>query len=350
MSIKQLPLGFTDVMVPAGSHIAFPYTGEGERADPLFAFVKAGLENGEKCIAAVCEYTRPFWIDSLRRLGVDVDAAVGGQLIILTSSDVFPIGGTDPVGTLARKLGETLRASSEQDWLGARLCTSVTSFLQKPDTAAELLKAEAELSPPIDDQPTVRLCTVGKRCLNERVLDVFLKSHPLLTDGERLSPNPDCLDSDCYLRELPGLIEELRAAGALDPPFACLDFIGDTPVVSPHGEMDFYTAPRVEELGDSLVMFGHNRLVVDLSHTSFLDAAAIGTLLKMRNLAGSKGGRLTVYDPTSPPRKIFQLVYLERYIPIRVTLDEAIRELEEERAGTAEEPRDGSASQPPFGW
>ena len=67
--------------MPGGTHIAFPYATEEERASLLFAYVKAGIDHGEKCIAAVIEYTRDYWLRGLRDAGIAPEPLLGGQLL-----------------------------------------------------------------------------------------------------------------------------------------------------------------------------------------------------------------------------------------------------------------------------
>ncbi len=75
--------------MPGGTHIAFPYATEEERASLLFAYVKAGIDHGEKCIAAVIEYTRDYWLRGLRDAGIAPEPLLGGQLLIFDAADIL---------------------------------------------------------------------------------------------------------------------------------------------------------------------------------------------------------------------------------------------------------------------
>jgi len=62
------------------------------------------------------------------------------------------------------------------------------------------------------------------------------------------------------------------------------------------GEIDLSTSPRLlEELMTGLSLPGCRDIVLDLSGVSFLDASAIGVLMRAHTACRRAGGRLTVF-------------------------------------------------------
>jgi len=327
VSVDQFPLGLADLRVPAGAHIAFPYRDERERAPFLLACIKAGLENCEKCLAAVIEYSPDFWVQALGEIGIAAEPLLGKQLVVWGPRDVL---GDRTMSIRSSPAGMLKMADDavREGWRGLRVCTSMNLFLQNPKTLEATLEAEAEICRLIERRSTLRVCTLNERGLEPSVLDLCLQTHSLVFAGNELRRNADYVEPDDYLRRLSGNLRKLAGAGAIHPPFAGLDFADDTPVLKVTGEMDIFTAPQVEDLGMSLALVGHKRLVIDLSSAPFLDAAAISTILRIRNAAQSKGGRVAIYDPESPLRRIFEIIHLDEVVPIRHTFEEALREVE----------------------
>ena len=321
MSTEQIPPGFAH-LGQAGSHIAYTYHAESERQDCLFAYISAGLRNREKCIAAVPEYTADFWMDGLRMRGIESESVPDGQLEILTASRLLR---GSAIHALDDTLGKIVEPSAAEGWQGTRICTGLTDLYHHKDMLPELFMTECRLNDLIDGRPITLLCTFDSSSLHPRLLETCLRCHPIITDGTSLTHNHAYQETAHLLDSLPEVLQELDDTGALIPPFALLDFCNDMPLICAGDEMDFYTAPRLEELADRMVGVGHRRLVVDLSGTSFMDAASIHALARIAlNLKG-KGGRLAICDPVEPPRKIFGLVGFHELVPICRRLDEAIQ-------------------------
>ena len=323
---NQVLLGFSGLLAPMSSHIAFTYESENDRQNSLFDYIITGLENQEKCIAAVSEYTADFWTDGLRARGIEPETMPDGQLEILTAGQLFHDPIFEPVHALANILNERIEASLDDGWRGVRICTGFTHLYHQKDAIADILAADSELNDLVADRPITLLCTFAKNKLHPRLLEACLRCHPLITDGTSLNNSDDYLEPEQLAVCLPDILRELDAAGALAPPFALLEFHDGMPVIRTGDELDICTSPQLEELANWIISVNHGRLVVDLSGTSFMDAASIGTLARIALALDDKGGRLAIYDPLDPLRKIFQLVKLQEHIPVRRELEKAVEE------------------------
>lgn len=98
----------------------------------------------------------------------------------------------------------------------------------------------------------------------------------------------------------------------------------DSGVVSVSGESDLYTAPQLKGEVLRLIGAGSNRLVVDLTRTSFVDSATLGVLLGGLKRLRPKGGEIVLVIADPNIRKIFEITLLDRVFPIVETLPEAI--------------------------
>ena len=79
----QVFFGLPDVYVDKGAHVAHFFQGDQERVNVLAPYLRAGLESGDQCILVAEASVSPIIADSLKELGMDVEAALAsGQLLI----------------------------------------------------------------------------------------------------------------------------------------------------------------------------------------------------------------------------------------------------------------------------
>jgi anti-anti-sigma factor len=324
MSTDPVELGFSGLAAPAGAHIGYPYVSENERYENLLGFIATGLDHNEKCVAAVSEYTPHFWVNGLRANGLDPNALPKGQLEIITAGQFARNTIAESVQTAIHMLGDSLESASGQGWNGARACTSFVHLFHHRQAVSDLLATEMEINDVSRDGSSVVLCTLSKTVMHPEILNTVLSAHPFITDGSAIHPNDDYVTPMQLAPGLPDILNRLECAGAFVPPCAQLDFLDDTPVIRTCQEMDFYTSPKLEELANMVIGLSHRHMVVDLSSTDYLDASTIGVLVRIARVLEKKGGRLALFDPRDPIRKIFRIVNLDDYIPIHRSLEAAM--------------------------
>lgn len=77
------------------------------------------------------------------------------------------------------------------------------------------------------------------------------------------------------------------------------------------GEIDLYTAPRLQSELMNALGGGPVRLVVDMSGVDFCDSTGINVLLAAHRHARERGGELQLAGPGSATRKVLQVTGLE---------------------------------------
>ena len=93
-------------------------------------------------------------------------------------------------------------------------------------------------------------------------------------------------------------------------------------IVTPAGELDIATAPRLRECLLALLP-AHPALVIDLDQVSFLDATGLGVLVGAANRADASGAGLHLVCSRKDIRRLFELAGLARRLRLARTLDEA---------------------------
>jgi len=101
-------------------------------------------------------------------------------------------------------------------------------------------------------------------------------------------------------------------------------------VVSVSGELNLDTAKRVQTGIDEAGTVGADKVIVDLSETSFIDSSILGVLVAgYRSVTTAAGGRgfAVVAVPGSSVTRLFDLVSVSDVIPIHPTMADAVSAL-----------------------
>lgn len=96
-------------------------------------------------------------------------------------------------------------------------------------------------------------------------------------------------------------------------------------VVAVSGEVDIFTAPDLKRTIARAIEGGARLLVVDLTHTRFLDSTALGVLIGAVKRLRPLDGRLAIVNTEPSTAKTFQITGLDRIFTIVPTRDEAVK-------------------------
>ena len=83
----------------------------------------------------------------------------------------------------------------------------------------------------------------------------------------------------------------------------------------PSGELDLYTAPRLEEAVREHVGAGRI-LVIDLSKTTFIDSSGMGTLVRLAKTVSAGGGTLKLTSPTRSIARLFEISGVHNFLDV----------------------------------
>ncbi|MCB0918691.1 MAG: STAS domain-containing protein [Actinobacteria bacterium] len=96
---------------------------------------------------------------------------------------------------------------------------------------------------------------------------------------------------------------------------------GDFAVVAVAGELDVYTAPKLEKVLTELIAGGSVNVVVDLGGVSFLDSTGLGAMVKGLKRAKEAGGTLQVVASDERVVKVFRITGLDAVMSLQGDLD-----------------------------
>lgn len=88
-------------------------------------------------------------------------------------------------------------------------------------------------------------------------------------------------------------------------------------VVAIRGELDAYTSPRLRsQLQDLITNQGNRTVVVDLERMTFIDSSGLSALVEALKCIRSRGGELTLANPSRSTLKVFEISGLNRVFTI----------------------------------
>jgi anti-sigma B factor antagonist len=95
-------------------------------------------------------------------------------------------------------------------------------------------------------------------------------------------------------------------------------------VVAVTGEVDIYTAPRVQEVLLGSIEDGATHVVVDLSEVPFIDSTGLGVVVRAVQKLRKKHGALDIVCPNERVRRTFEVTGLTSVLGIHESREEAL--------------------------
>ena len=189
---KTVPLGFGDLVVSPGDHIGHFYEDRQECMRILAPFVQTGLAAGDKCVCLSTTATRDDLSNQLTAAGVDVDAAVASDQLVLSDGCSEPQELKD---MLADALSEVGKRYPLLRWLG-----DMTWCHNHMATSENMMEFESH-SNQIERPQAVFLCQYELKSFPGTVVMDALKTHPLSIVNNSIYQNPYYMDPRAYLEE-----------------------------------------------------------------------------------------------------------------------------------------------------
>jgi anti-sigma B factor antagonist len=91
--------------------------------------------------------------------------------------------------------------------------------------------------------------------------------------------------------------------------------------------LDAANAPALREVLIRQVDAGHDRLVLDLSESDFMDSSGLGALVSCLKRLGSRGA-LAVVGTKGEVARLFRLTRMDRVFALHPDLETAVKQLE----------------------
>ena len=186
-------LGFGNLHASTGDHIGHFYETKEDCENVQTAFLKVGLESGQKCVCLSPDGERRGLQEALTANGIDVEGALASGQLVLDAGKSRP-----------QELKDMLRTAMEDvprrfpilRWVG-----EMTWTLKKLPTTEKLMEWETHCNCVADPAP-VFLCQYDLSAFRGNVVMDALKTHPICIVSSAIHQNPYYQKPEVFLEEL----------------------------------------------------------------------------------------------------------------------------------------------------
>jgi anti-sigma B factor antagonist len=105
---------------------------------------------------------------------------------------------------------------------------------------------------------------------------------------------------------------------------ATAELEGNAFVVTVTGEVDMYTAPKLEEALTGVIGLGGTSVVLDLADVSFIDSTVLSILLRYQERIAGLGGQLVIVTDDRRLLRTFEITGVGQLLAIEPRLGDGV--------------------------
>ena len=172
-------------------HLCVIYESEEEQSAAALAFLKAGLERGEKCLYVADEFTVETTLRHAHSLGLNIDDALkNGAFEVLGKRERYVMNGIfDPDSMISSIAFSTDRATAA-GYSGLRVLSEMSWALGANLINEYLVEFESKLNTFLASKPATVVCQYNRRLFRPEIILGVLRTHPFVVYGGDVSKNP----------------------------------------------------------------------------------------------------------------------------------------------------------------
>lgn len=169
-----------------GDHVVGIYQNNEELYSLLVPFIKAGLENHQKCIYVLAKETQEYVKDIFNLQGFDLSEHVANQsLVFLKEEDVYYPDGQFNANNVINLITHIAKSSKEEGYFGIRMTGNANWIYQNDLDRSDFLKYESLVNKAIQENGIIALCQYEKSKFQEAfVLDLIRTHEIIFLDGK----------------------------------------------------------------------------------------------------------------------------------------------------------------------
>lgn len=197
------PLGFTDQLFPAGSHICQIYSDDEERLTSLLGFLESGLKNGEKAACFTSKLDDATLANHLQERGLCFSQLIQSKALTKagTSEVYFQDGKFDPDRMLGL-LRQFYQDSVSQGFTAARVIGEMVAEVHLMQGGNRLMEYESRVSLLMREYPVTAVCQYDAKVFDGATIMQVLTVHPLMVIRGAVVHNPYYIPPEEYLKKV----------------------------------------------------------------------------------------------------------------------------------------------------
>lgn len=198
---SSVSLGFTTERFQAGVHICQIFTEDQEREAALLAYLRSGLQDGERCACFSDREPVSAIASDLARHGLSYEERrATGAISIDATREVYFKGDRFDPDRMLEVLTAYHDASVHDGYPAARVIGEMTPDVQRVEGGSRLLEYESRVSLLLRDHPVTCVCQYDARSFDGALIMDVLKVHPLMVVRGAVVRNPFFVPPEEFLR------------------------------------------------------------------------------------------------------------------------------------------------------
>ena len=197
------PLGFTDQLFPAGSHICQIYSDDNEQLTSLLGSLESGLKNGEKTACFTAKLEDATLQKHLEERGLSLaQLSKSAALTKANTSDVYFKDGSFDPDRMRGLLRQFYEDSVSQGFSAARVIGEMVAEVQTVHGGNRLMEYESRVSLLMRECPVTAVCQYDARLFDGATIMQVLTVHPLMVIRGSVVHNPYYIPPEEYLKRI----------------------------------------------------------------------------------------------------------------------------------------------------
>jgi PAS domain S-box-containing protein len=177
--------------IEPGEHLGLLYASREEQRAAILPILQTGLERGERCIyvaneEALAEF-RARW--GKERPALE-EAAVSGQLLMLTEGVIFLLDGNFDADRVLRFCRDTHAQAMADGFSGVRYFAEMAWTLACGLSKERIVEYEGRLNALIEELQTIVVCQYDRVLFPPEAILTVLRTHPYIIYGKVVGQNP----------------------------------------------------------------------------------------------------------------------------------------------------------------
>jgi len=193
-------LGFAEGMFPVGTHVCQVVTDDREREEALLAFLRSGLEAGERSACFSDRVSSQTVADHLEGHGFSYDQLERDGLISVSGTrDVYFPDGKFCAYTMLNTLTAFHEGSVADGCPAARVIGEMDPDIKNIEGGEQLLEYETRVSMLLEEHPVTAVCQYDARQFDGATIMDVLRVHPMMVIDGTIVRNPFYVPPENFL-------------------------------------------------------------------------------------------------------------------------------------------------------
>jgi len=202
---KEVSMGFTRDLYPAGTHMCLIYSDDQERRKLISKFLKSGLSAGEK-VAYFADTMTPEEVQNwFVNMGVNIPHNGNTeQFSIQAALNTYCPNGKFVPGDMLDTLRAYYQQAIKEEYSGVRVSGEMSWALKGIPGSERLMEYEAMVNDVLVTHPITAICQYDANCFDGATILDVLRVHPMMIVQEQIVRNYYYMKPEDFINDYTG--------------------------------------------------------------------------------------------------------------------------------------------------